>query len=259
MNITKSVGVKLRSLIFSAQSSSQADQNKSTVLGGLMVATAAMALNLGMFGVATPLIRNDFGIQADMAAWVVTIYTLPFMIFMPLFGRLADALGKKRLFIAGMVIFIIGSAINLFAASLPWIMLGRAIQGLGSAGINPLCIAIISQIFDPAERGKVMGTWNSVIPLTNMIGPVTGGLLIDSFGWRSIYIPIMLGNVLAMIVVLKKLPAMPGTTSAGRGFLRRFDWGGVLLMGATLTSLLFYASSRPIKALFQSLFEPEYL
>jgi MFS family permease len=144
------------------------------------------------------------------------------------------------------MIFMLGTAITLLAPSLGWLMLGRAVQGFGSAGINPLCIAIISQLFAANERGKVMGTWNSIIPLTNMIGPSIGGLLIDQFGWRSIYLPIFLGSLVAMLVAVKKIPNLPGAAQAEPGFLRRFDWGGVTLLAGTLSSLLFFASSRPV-------------
>jgi len=157
-----------------------------------------------MFSVAVPTIRDNLGIQADMVAWVTTMYTLPFMMFMPLYGRLGDVFGKRKLFLIGMIIFMIGTALAGSASNLGWLMAGRAIQGFGTAGFVPLALAIISQLFPAGERGKLMGTWNLAYPITGIIGPLLSGFLID------------------------------------------FDWGGVALLCAMSTALLFYASSRPI-------------
>lgn len=251
MNGYKAMAVKLRALIFPAKGAASSSEMAAAqptlgLLIGLMVPTMLMALNIGMFGVAVPVIRSDFKIQADMAAWVVTAYSLPFMMFMPVYGRLGDILGKRRLFLAGIIIFLAGTVITLLAPGLGWLMAGRATQGLGGAGIVPLCIAIISQRFPPAERGKAMGTWNSVIPMTNLVGPYLGGLFIDHLGWRAIYAPILVAGAVAIVIVLRTMPAPANPIPLNSNFLRRFDWGGVLLLAGALTSLLFYASSRPI-------------
>ena len=89
-----------------------------------------------------------------------------------------------------------------------------------------------------------MGTWNLAFPLTGLAGPVLGGLLIDYVGWRSIFWPVLVVGVIALVMVRRRVPPLPGF--AQPDFLRRFDWGGVVLLGGTITSLLFYASSRAI-------------
>ena len=101
------------------------------------------------------------------------------MMFMPLYGRLGDALGKHRLFMIGLTVFMVGTVMAALAPNLGWLMAGRAIQGFGTAGFVPLSIAIITQRFPAAQRGKIMGTWNSAIPLAGIVGPFLGGLLID--------------------------------------------------------------------------------
>ena len=100
-----------------------------------------MVINMSMFGVALPTIRDTFGIRADEASWLVTAYALPNVVFLPLFGRLSDGLGKRRLFLMGILVFLVGTVLNLLAVDAPLLILGRAIQGMGAAGINPLCIA----------------------------------------------------------------------------------------------------------------------
>ena len=203
-----------------------------------------MGIYSAMFNVAVPTIRDEFVIQADMAAWIVTIYSLPFMMFMPLHGRLADAYGKRRVLLAGTLIFMLGTIIAGMANNLGWLMAGRAIQGAGSAGFTPLALAIIAQVFPVEERGKLMGTWNICYPITGLIGPIVGGLLIDSVGWRVIFWPTLIIGIIAYWVTRRQVPALPGFAS--KDFLRRFDWFGVFLLSAGATLLLFYVSSRPV-------------
>jgi EmrB/QacA subfamily drug resistance transporter len=241
--------VRLRALMSLAKPSQGDDtsatrQATSEVLLGLMVPSMTVGIYIAMFGVALPVIRDDFGIQADLAAWLATIYSLPFMIFMPLYGRLGDALGKRRVFSIGIVIFLLGTATAAFAPNLGWLMLGRAIQGFGTAGFVPLSIAIIAQLFPRNERGKAMGTWNSSIPLMGMVGPFLGGLLVDHLGWRTIFGPALIVGVLAFFAIRKLVPPLSG--GARPDFLRHFDWGGVALLGVAISGFLFYVSSRPI-------------
>lgn len=219
-------------------------QYRWRILLGLMAPAMMMGVYSAMFNVAIPTIRTEFNIQSDLAAWIVTAYTLPFMMFMPLHGRLADAFGKRRLFLIGVALFLAGTLIAGFATNLGWLMAGRAIQGFGSAGFTPLALATIAQIFPPTERDKLMGTWNIAYPLTGIIGPFVGGLLIDFVGWRIIFWPTLVIGLIAYWLVQKEVPELPGNT--GDFFLRRFDWGGVLLLSGGATSLLFYVSSRPI-------------
>jgi EmrB/QacA subfamily drug resistance transporter len=212
---------------------------------GLMVPMGTMILNLVMFSVALPTIRDDFVIPADTAAWLVTAYILPFVTMMPLYGRLGDGLGKRRLLLIGISIFGVGTLIALLAIDLQQLLLGRVIQGLGAGAINPLSMAIISERFPAAERGQALGTWNSMGPIAGIIAPLLGGFLTDTLGWRTIFGPVALLAVAAILAVAVLVP--PGQRSfIQSGFLRTFDWGGVALLGATITILLFYASSRAI-------------
>jgi MFS family permease len=209
----------------------------------------APSLMVGMdhhvFGVALPTVRAHFGLDADMAAWASMVYTLPFMTLMPLYGRMGDAFGKRRLLLAGLLVFLAGALLVLFAPDLRWFMAGRAIQGVGSAGFVPLGIAIVAQWFSPKERGKVLGAWNSIIPLTGLVFPYFGGLLVDNLGWRAIYPPIALMGLLAFWIVRRNIPTR-GQRPIDPAFLAAFDWTGVLLLSTAMTLLLFYTSSRPI-------------
>lgn len=218
---------------------------QTQIIIGLMAPSLMVGMDHHVFGVALPTIRNHFGLDADTTAWASMIYTLPFMTLMPLYGRLGDGLGKRRLLLSGLLIFLVGTALVFMAPSLGWFMAGRVIQGIGTAGFVPLGIAIITQWFSPTERGKALGTWNSIIPLSGLIFPYFGGLLVDGLGWRAIYPPIAAMGVAAFAVVRRNIPTLK-QRQVNPNFLRTFDWPGVLLLSGAMTLLLVFASSRPI-------------
>jgi len=214
------------------------------ILFSLMVPTMMMPLLSSMSRVALPIVRNDFQIAADMTAWVDAIFTLPFMFLMPVYGRLSDGVGRRRLILAGIVIFAVGTIMTVMAPNLAWLMAGRAIQGVGTAGMMPLAMAMISTIFPPKERGKALGTWSSVGPTTAFVGPLLAGFLVEHYGWRAAFTPPLLIGVIALVVVYRNVPA--GLSKVQPHFWRTFDWLGVTLLAGATTLLLFFLSSRPI-------------
>ena len=197
-----------------------------------------------MSSVALPVIRDDFGIQADVTAWVAAVFSLPFMILMPVYGRLSDGLGQRRLILLGIAIFSVGTSIVLSAADMPWLMAGRAVQGIGLSGMMPLGMALISSLFRKAERGRALGTWSTIGPATGFLGPLFAGFLVAAWGWRGAFAPPLLFGLIAFLAVYKAVPAR--SNSANSSFLRSFDWGGVILLAATTTSLVFFLSSRSV-------------
>ena len=214
------------------------------ILFSLMVPTMLMPLLSSMSRVALPIVRNDFQIAADMTAWVDSIFTLPFMFLMPVYGRLSDGVGRRRLILAGIVIFSVGTALTVTASNLGWLMAGRAIQGIGTAGMMPLAMAMISTIFPAKERGKALGTWSSVGPTTAFVGPLAAGFLVQWWGWRAAFAPPLVVGLIALVVVMRNVPA--GLSKIQPHFWRSFDWIGVLLLSGAMTLLLFFLSSRPI-------------
>lgn len=227
---------------------------QTRILIGLIAPSVMTGMAHHMFGVALPDIRSTFAINADTAAWVVMAYTLPFIALMPLYGRLGDGLGKRRLLLLGTAIFLVGTGLVMSASTLPLLLIGRAIQGIGTAGFVPLSIAIISERFAVNERGRVMGAWNSTIPLTGLSVPYLAGLLVDRWGWWAIFPPLLVAGVVAFGIIWRNVPARSSTARSGAGrsdafpydFVRRFDWTGVLLLAGGLVTLLFFTSSRPI-------------
>ena len=223
------------------------------ILISLMVPSMMMPMVSAMTLVALPIIRDDFQIQADETAWVAVAFSLPFMILMPVYGRLSDGLCKRRLILAGIILFAIGTCIILWARNLNWLMLGRAIQGVGLAGIMPMSMALISSLYRPEERGRALGNWTVVGPAASVVGPLLAGLLISAWGWRAGFAPSLVIAFLALWVVYKGVPPKakrPGYSAnqdpASRSFLRSFDWVGTVLLGLALTCFTIYLSSRAV-------------
>jgi MFS family permease len=198
----------------------ETDHSDRSILIGLMIPLTLTVLNASMFAIAIPIIRTEYGIEADTAAWIVTNYTLLYIISLPIYGRLGDAFGKRRLFLIGLGILIGGSLILVWAPNLLWLMVGKAVQGIGAASAVPLSMAIIADMF-PAEKGEKMGTWSSIGPLAGVTGPFLAGFLIDSFGWRALFVVIILLGIGIIPVVRAKIPYIPD--KADKSFLRRCD------------------------------------
>lgn len=214
------------------------------ILLSLILPGMLMPLMASMSRVALPNLRDQFILQADATAWIDVAFSLPFMILMPVYGRLGDGLGARRLILIGIILFILGTAAVLTASTISWLLVGRAIQGLGLAGMMPLGMALVATVFPPNARGQALGTWGSVGPITGLIGPLIAGFLVAAWGWRGVFaLPLIFGFI-AFIAVYQLIPHH--STSNPRSFLRRFDWLGVLLLGSALTTLVVFLSSRAV-------------
>jgi DHA2 family methylenomycin A resistance protein-like MFS transporter len=240
----ESAAPKIEPTLSEDSPASRATPNKRQILVALMLPQLMVVINLAMINVALPAIRDTFNAPADLMAWVVTIYSLPYVALMPLYGRLGDELGIRRMMLVGAAVFLVGTAINALSQDLPLLLLGRFVQGLGASGMVPLAIAMISRVFSVKTRGRALGQWNSVGPLAGITGTLLGGVIIDTLGWRTaFFMPLLAGFVtIYMVRRAVRAPASPMQPEA----LRDFDWIGVLLLSATLTALLFYITSRPI-------------
>jgi EmrB/QacA subfamily drug resistance transporter len=214
------------------------------VLISLMFPSMLMPLTSSMSRVALPVIRDHFAIRADETAWVATAFMLAFTVLMPVYGRLSDGLGPRRLLLIGVALFSAGTAVTALAPNLPWLVAGRAIQGMGAGGIMPLGMALISAIFAPEKRGRALGVWSSVGPTTAFVGPVLAGVLIAAWGWRAAFALPLAAGVVAFVVVRAAIPH--GTNGRTPGFLKSFDWPGAALLAGAVSAWLFYLSSRPV-------------
>ena len=226
------------------QQSSTPITHSNQLLYALMITAIILPLSEWMLSVSLPIIRDDFGIAADSAAWIATAFTLPFMMLMPVYGRISDSISRRRLLILGICIFTVGSLLATFSTSLASLMVARVVQGVGVAGLLPLSLALITGVFPPAQRSQAMGLYSTVGPVLGVISPILAGLLVTAWGWRASFIP---GALIALVSILAIHFMTPTSTRRTQyKFLKSFDWIGVVFLCATLVSLLFYFSSRPI-------------
>jgi len=156
------------------------------VLPGLLLAIMLAMLDQLVVSTALPRIVGDLGGVTHLS-WVVTAYVLASTVTTPLYGKLGDQYGRKRLLMAAIVIFLIGSALSGLAQSMDQLIVFRALQGLGAGGLLVGAIATIGDLVSPRERGQYMGYMMAAMSLAMIAGPLVGGYITDSLSWRWIF------------------------------------------------------------------------
>ncbi len=201
------------------------------VLGALMLGMLLAALDQTIVATALPTIAADLG-GLNHLSWVVTSYLLTSTVSTPLWGKLGDMYGRKRLFQLSIVIFLVGSALSGLSRDMAQLIAFRALQGIGAGGLMVGAQAIIGDVVSPRERGRYMGYFGAVFGVTSVIGPLLGGYFTTSLSWRWVfYINLPIGIVaLAVVATALHLPR--------RRTEHKVDYLGVALLSAGVTSLI---------------------
>lgn len=207
----------------------------STILASSMAFIDGTALN-----VALPAIQAGLGASGALLLWAVNAYLLMLAALIMVGGSLGDKLGRKRVFMVGIVLFVLASVVCGLASTVEFLIVARAVQGIGGALMIPGSLAIISAFFQFGDRGQAIGTWSAATTIVTVAGPVLGGFLANAGLWRGVFLINLPIGIAALFILYFKVPESLGEQATGQ-----IDWLGALLVMIGLSGLTYGFISAP--------------
>jgi len=201
------------------------------IYAGLMVTLALAALDQTIVATALPRIVGDLG-GITQYSWVFTAYMLTSTVTVPLYGKLGDVYGRKKLFLFSIAVFLIGSALCGAAQSMTQLVVFRAVQVIGAGGLFPLSLAVIGNIVPPRDRGRWQGLIGAVFAAASIVGPAVGGFIVDNTTWRWVFLVNLPVGGLALLVISLTMPSRAALTE------HAIDWLGAAVLAVGTGSLL---------------------
>ena len=209
------------------------ENRKWWTLGAMCFALFMVMLDNTVVNIALPAIRAQFHASISNLSWTVNAYTLVFGVLLVTGGRLGDVFGRKRMFLAGVVVFTLGSIGAGLSQSIDQLIVFRGVQGIGAAFLMPGSLSIITNAFQGPERGRALGLWAGISGLALGMGPVVGGLLVEKAGWEWIFflnVPVALVAIPVTIYAVQE--------SRDPSAVRRVDFAGILTLTVGLGALV---------------------
>jgi EmrB/QacA subfamily drug resistance transporter len=194
------------------------------------------ALDMSIVGTALPRIVSDLG-GLDQLSWVVTAYLLTSTSSTPLWGKISDLYGRRPMFQTAITVFVAGSVLSALAQSMPMLIGGRAIQGIGAGGLMALALSIVGDVIPPRERGRYQGYFGAVFGFSSVSGPLAGGWFTDGPGWEWIFwinVPIGIAALVATTIALRAMPKIRRE--------HKIDYLGAAVIVASVTAILLYTA-----------------
>ena len=225
--------------------STRADDTRAgrTGLAGLALSMLTASLGVSIANVALPTLAQALDVPFQAVQWVVLAYLLAVTVAIVGAGRLGDALGRRRVLSAGLVLFALASAASALAPSFDLLIAGRALQGLGAAVLMALTLALVRETVAAERTGAAMGLLGTTSAIGTALGPSMGGLLIAAAGWRAVFIVLVPAALAALLLIRRGLPASPAPIPATT--LRQgLDLPGTLVLALTLAAYAL-AMTRP--------------
>ena len=204
------------------------------ILLTVIIGTFLGRLDQTIVNLALPKIISDFGISVSAAGWIATAYILANAVFVPIWGKLGDTIGRKKVYIWGFSIFILGSALAGLSWNLSSMIVFRIIQSIAGSADYPTAMAILAVTFKQGrERAQALGIWSSSFAAAIVFGPLLGGPLIDNFGWRSVFLINIPIGIIGMLMAMQFI-----NESRSEVKTKFFDWWGAFTLGGTLSALV---------------------
>src|ERR1700744_6507525 len=204
------------------------------ILGICSMSLFIVGLDATIVNIALPAIHRSFHARLSGLQWTISAYTLVIASLLMLSGSTADRLGRRRVFQCGLALFSLGSLLCALAPSLGMLIAARVIQAIGGSMLNPVAMSIIRNVFvDPRERAQAVGVWGALMGISMALGPVVGGALVDSVGWRSVFIVNVPIGLLAILLTALFVPESRAPHP------RRIDPVGQVLVIVALATLTY--------------------
>jgi len=206
-------------------------RRRRAITAGLLLGMSLGALEATVVGTAMPTVIATLGGLAHYS-WVFSAYLLTSTASVPIWGRLSDLYGRRRMYVIGIIVFLVGSVLAGAATSMAMLIVARAIQGLGTGAIIPLSMTIVGELYALSERARTQALFSGVWGVASVAGPLVGGYITDAISWRWVFYLNLPFGFLCMAVILLAYPA------TRRRKIVRVDWLGATLLFAGISALL---------------------
>ncbi len=220
------------------------DRHKKLTLLGVLLGLLLAALDQTIVATAGPAIQRDLHIEPALYAWLTTSYLVASVVMTPVWGKLSDLFGRRKILVTGIVIFIVGSILCGVSQSTGQLLTARVIQGIGSASLFTTAFSVIADLYVPRERGRYAGLFGGVFGLSSVAGPLVGGFITDTFGWHWCFLINLPVGLVALVVIATWMPALAPDDGTKRPPL---DVLGALIFALAVVPFLAAASLAKIE------------